>query len=97
MPGNQRSCKDRQVSRVTRRISKESRDVSKDKTSQCKALQAKAYGEQRRSRRNDVHKNIHSITSISTIQDLHVSDRREDDEGVKVKEGCLHMLTRMYQ
>ena len=38
-------------------------------------------------------KNIYTITSISTIQDQHVSDRQECDGEVI---GCLNMLTRTY-
>ena len=37
---------------------------------------------------------IHTITSIFTIQDQHVSDRQECDGEVI---GCLNMLTRKYQ
>jgi hypothetical protein len=32
---------------------------------------------------NDMHKNIYTITSISSIQDQHVSDRQGCDKGVK--------------
>ncbi len=38
---------------------------------------------------NDMHKNIDAITSISTIQDQYVSDRRECDGEVF---GSLNML-----
>ena len=66
----------------------------KARASQCKPTQTVNDEDKDE---NDMHKNIHTITSISTNQDQHVSDRQECDEGVKLKTRCLNMLTRMYQ
>jgi hypothetical protein len=78
------------VSRVTRRKSEVSRGASVIERSQCKPKQKVNDEDQDE---NDMHKNIYTITSISTIQDQHVSDRQECDGEVI---GCLNMLTRTY-